>query len=383
MKILFAITSIDKGGAETHLVNLVDCLVKKNFSISIYYIKEKNAFWKKYLKKLNVSIFKRSTNFKKQTGLISFCLNFFYLRKVILKLDPDIIHVHLPYMELLTFLVLKTIKKKYKLIITKHVDSVFFNSSYTQESSFLGILFGSLIFNRAAKVIAISSAVKKFIIKKYINIDKNNIVKIYYGINKKTFSKSIKDVNQFKKKYNLEGHYVLGVAARLVRQKSLEFLIRGFHKYNNNFNKKSKLLIAGEGPLRKELEKLVEQLNLKKSVIFIGFMDDIKTFYHSIDVFCLISRYEGLGFAILEAMACKKPVVTSNLSAMPEIIKHKKNGFLIDNFSIKQFVIAIHNLRNKSVRNKFSLKSQKILKSFFSLPMMTKKTIMIYKSILK
>jgi len=168
-----------------------------------------------------------------------------------------------------------------------------------------------------------------------------------------------------------------------VRQKFLEFLIRGFHKYNNNFNKKSKLLIAGEGPLRKELEKLVEQLNLKKSVIFIGFMDDIKTFYHSIDVFCLISRYEGLGLAILEAMVCKKPVVTSNLSAMPEIIKHKKNGFLIDNFSIKQFVIAIHNLRNKSVRNKFSLKSQKILKSFFSLPMMTKKTIMIYKSILK
>lgn len=51
MKILFAITSIDKGGAETHLVNLVDCLVKKNFSISIYYVKKKNAFWKKYLKK--------------------------------------------------------------------------------------------------------------------------------------------------------------------------------------------------------------------------------------------------------------------------------------------------------------------------------------------
>ena len=131
MKILFAITSIDKGGAESHLVNLVNNFVNKKFDISLFYTKNENKFLKKKLKNLNVKIFKKKNN--TYFSLINFLLDFLYLRKLILKIDPTIIHVHLPYMELLTFFVLKTLNKKYKLIITKHVDSSFFDGSNTQK----------------------------------------------------------------------------------------------------------------------------------------------------------------------------------------------------------------------------------------------------------
>lgn len=378
MKILFAINSIDKGGAETHLVKLISGLLEKKINVSIFYTKKDNEFFKKKLETLNVKIFKKKKSIN--LNVVNFFLDFLYLRKLILQLKPNIIHVHLPYMELLTFLVLKTLKKKYKFIITKHVDSSLFNGSNRQQESFIGSFIGNLIYSRAKKIIAISQAVKKYVIDNYNNINVKNIAVIRYGIEYKILSSYTKTLNIFKKKYNLQGYYVLGVAARLVRQKSIDFLIKSFSEYNKNFNPKSKLLIAGKGPLKKELEELVASLNLKKSVKFLGFQSDIDTFYRSIDVFCLTSSYEGLGLAILEAVAFKKPIITSNCSAMPEIIKHNKNGLLVDHLNIGQLVKAIQALEDPKLRNKISFNSTKFLKKKFSLPLMIKKTIRIYNS---
>lgn len=378
MKILFAINSIDKGGAETHLVNLISGLLEKRINVSIFYTRKDNEFFKKKLETLNVKIFKKKKNIN--LNVVNFFLDFLYLRKLILQLNPNIIHVHLPYMELLTFLVLKTLKKKYKFIITKHVDSSLFDGSNRRQESFIGSFIGNLIYNRAKKIIAISQAVKKYVIDNYNNINEKNISVIRYGIEYKILSSYTKTLNIFKKKYNLQGYYVLGVAARLVRQKSIDFLIKSFSEYNKNFNPKSKLLIAGKGPLKKELEELVASLNLKKSVKFLGFQSDINTFYRSIDVFCLTSSYEGLGLAILEALACKKPIITSNCSAMPEIIKQNKNGLLVDHLNIGQLVKAIQALEDPKLRNKISFNSNKLLKEKFSLPLMIKKTIRIYNS---
>jgi glycosyltransferase involved in cell wall biosynthesis len=378
MKILFAINSIDKGGAETHLVNLISGLLEKRINVSIFYTKKDNEFFKKKLQTLNVKIFKKKENIN--LNVVNFFLDFLYLRKLILQLNPNIIHVHLPYMELLTFLVLKTLKKKYKFIITKHVDSSLFDGSNRQQESFIGSFIGNLIYSRAKKIIAISQAVKKYVIDNYNNINVKNIAVIRYGIEYKILSSYTKTLNIFKKKYNLQGFYVLGVAARLVRQKSIDFLIKSFSEYNKKFNPKSKLLIAGKGPLKKELEELVASLNLKKSVKFLGFQSDINTFYRSIDVFCLTSSYEGLGLAILEALACKKPIITSNCSAMPEIIKQNENGLLVDHLNIGQLVKAIQALEDPKLRNKFSFNSTKLLKEKFSLPLMIKKTIKIYNS---
>ena len=125
MKILFAITSLDKGGAETHLFNLVSSLVeKKDINISIFYTNQNSVFFKKKLQSLNVKIFKKKkfTNY----NLFNFFLDFLYLRKLILQLSPNIIHVHLPYMELLTFLVLKTLNKKYKFIVAFESKTVIY-----------------------------------------------------------------------------------------------------------------------------------------------------------------------------------------------------------------------------------------------------------------
>jgi glycosyltransferase involved in cell wall biosynthesis len=378
MKILYAITSIDKGGAETHLFNLASGLVKKKINVSIFYTKNDNEFFKKKLEDLNVKIFKKKKNIN--SNIINFFFDFLYLRKLILRINPNIIHAHLPYMELLTFFVLKTLNKKYKFVITKHIDSSLFNASNCQQESFIGSLFGSFIYNRAKKIIAISLAVKKYVIANYNNFNVKNIIVIRYGIEYKILSNSTKTLNIFKKKYNLQGYYVLGVAARLVKQKSIDFLIKSFSEYNKNFNPKSKLLIAGNGPLKKKLEELVVSLNLKKSVKFLGFQSDINTFYRSIDVFCLTSSYEGLGLAILEALACKKPIITSNCSAMPEIIKQNKNGLLVDHLNIRQLVKAIQSLEDPKLRNKISFNSTKLLKEKFSLPLMIKKTIRIYNS---
>jgi len=76
MKILFAINSIDKGGAETHLVNLISGLLEKRINVSIFYTKKDNEFFKKKLQTLNVKIFKKKE--KINLNVVNFFLDFFY-----------------------------------------------------------------------------------------------------------------------------------------------------------------------------------------------------------------------------------------------------------------------------------------------------------------
>ena len=89
------------------------------------------------------------------------------------------------------------------------------------------------------------------------------------------------------------------------------------------------MIIVGKGPLKKQLQDLAIKLNVHKKIIWIDFLDRIQDFYEFIDIFVLTSRYEGLGFVFLESMLFKKPVIATNSSAMPEIVKNNYNGFLV------------------------------------------------------
>lgn len=115
---------------------------------------------------------------------------------------------------------------------------------------------------------------------------------------------------------------VVGTVARLVPQKGVADLIRATAGIPDVV-----LLIAGDGPLRGELEKLAK--DLRAAVVFFGARDDVPEFLAALDVFVLPSHWEGEPIALLEAMAAGVPIVATATSGTCEILKHEETGLLV------------------------------------------------------
>ena len=89
-------------------------------------------------------------------------------------------------------------------------------------------------------------------------------------------------------------------------------------------------MAEGSSPAQREaLQTMVRELGLQEEVVFLGFVSDIPQFLSSVDIFVLPSVYEGLGIAILEAMAAGKPVVASRTGGIPELLTDQVTGLLV------------------------------------------------------
>lgn len=121
--------------------------------------------------------------------------------------------------------------------------------------------------------------------------------------------------------------FVVGTACRLVGLKRVDMLIRAFARCRIA-NKK--LLIFGDGPLRRELENLVKMLGLESAVRFAGMVPEMKEHYQILDCFVLAStEAESFGNAVVEAMYAKVPaIIMADSSGLKEHIDHQKTGFI-------------------------------------------------------
>jgi glycosyltransferase involved in cell wall biosynthesis len=90
----------------------------------------------------------------------------------------------------------------------------------------------------------------------------------------------------------------------------------------------ARLLIVGQGPLEHELKALINQLGLGESIILTGHREDVPEILPLLDVFVLSSINEGMGRVIVEAMACARPVVASDLMGIPELVEDGLTGYL-------------------------------------------------------
>ena len=377
MKILHAITSLDKGGAENHLSILSSEQAKKKNLVKIF-ISKNSFYWLKYLKKYKIDVIK-SKNFNEKNivfKLHKLLSDVNSLKNIIETFKPDVLHAHLPYMELVSFFAMHLSSHKPKFIISKHVDNVFFKGSDGQKKNVIGSFFARIIAKKSFKIIAISKAVKNFLTSSHVGLNADKIKVIYYGIDNLNLlsNNSKKFKAPYIKKKNNE--LILGCIARLVPQKSIDNIIRSIYELKN---KNIKLFIVGKGPLKNDLFRLAKNLNIENQIFWIDFVDDLKTFYKSIDIFVLTSHYEGLGLVFLEAMLSKKPIVCSNLSAMPEIIKNNYNGLLVKPNEPVLLSNCIKLLFKYPLRKKLSYNGFLFVKKNFSIKKMYTETLKLYK----
>ena len=124
---------------------------------------------------------------------------------------------------------------------------------------------------------------------------------------------------------NLPKRFIIAVG-RLSWQKGLDVLLEAFARLRQN---ELDLVILGEGPEEQNLRQMCNALNIQNKVHFLGFLDNPWAVMHKAELFCLTSRWEGFGHAIVEAMACGTPVIASDCPFGPaNIIKTRAMGFL-------------------------------------------------------
>lgn len=133
-----------------------------------------------------------------------------------------------------------------------------------------------------------------------------------------------------RKRFALDGsQIVLGCVGALERDKGHEWVIRALAELRNEFPN-CKLLIAGEGEYRRELNTLAQELGCKDRVIFAGFVKDIAAAYEAIDVFVFPSLFEGLGTSLLSAMSYAVPSITFFGCALGEIVENGVSGIQVE-----------------------------------------------------
>ncbi len=120
---------------------------------------------------------------------------------------------------------------------------------------------------------------------------------------------------------------ILGNAGRLNRQKGQHlFLLLGRELVDLGVD--VRLVLAGEGERRSELEEQGRRLGLEERLFFTGFLNDLAPFWRSLDLFVLTSLWEGFGFVVLEAMMAKLPTAAFAVSNIPDLVLPGETGLL-------------------------------------------------------
>lgn len=219
--------------------------------------------------------------------------------------------------------------------------------------------------NVVTDIIANSEETKKTILKNNQDLFPDHKIKVIYnGLDIDKYNE-VQAVKTFPRK---EEELVIGNLGRFVRQKGQHFLVT-LAEILKKRDISARIIIGGEGPLKDDIEALARKTDVSDMIQFTGFVDDVKGFMASIDVFVLTSLWEGFGYVIAEAMFFEKPVIAFDVSSNPELIKDGENGFLCEPGDVESIADKIEQLQKKreiiaelgkagkeNVENKFTLK---------------------------
>ncbi len=206
--------------------------------------------------------------------------------------------------------------------------------------------------NIVTDIIANSEATKRTVLEnnnKLFPIEKIKV--IYNAIDCKKHSKT--SPPYYQKTDN--NHIRIISLGRLEYEKNHKFLIY-LSKELKERNIKHKILVGGEGSLKESLIEQSKKLKVDKEISFLGFIDNPKELLQSADIFIHPSLWEGFGYVLAEASLYKKPVIAFNTTSIPEIIVHKKSGFVVEPNNIKKVANVIELLAsNKKLRDDLGL----------------------------
>ena len=230
-----------------------------------------------------------------------------------------------------------------------------------------------IIFKTVDKIDVNALEIKKDLLRhEWIPAEKIHV--IYNGVDLDVFNPDKVKCN-FRKELGLSKDDILiGNIAAFTPQKGHIFFLESIPLVLNKYPN-AKFVFVGDGFLRSEIENKIEELNIVENVILTGFRTDIPDILNSLDIFALSSNNEGMAWVILEAMAMKKAIVTTNVSGISESIIEGETGLVTEYNDNKGFADSIISfIDDKEMRLNFGEKARTIAEQKFNTKKMVDET---------
>lgn len=198
--------------------------------------------------------------------------------------------------------------------------------------------------NKYDCIVTINETMKNGYLKNYNN---KEIVKIYNFLDFDLIEKKAEE--KLEKDY---GKYIISVGS-LTENKNHKLLINAFKILKDKYKVSEKLLIAGEGRERENLEKQIRELNLENDVLLLGQKENPYKYIKNSELYVISSKDESFSLTLVEAMFLKKLVISVKSNGPIEILKNNKYGVLVENNANEMAEKINYYLENKNERKKY------------------------------
>jgi len=351
IKVLYIIPEFGFGGAEKFLINLVKALKRtEQIEPKIVFLFEKNLPKYSYIECVNVNV--RLSLFRKNKIFVDELIN------VVKSFEPNIIHSHIFYAELISranlFKGIKYISHIHGITTQyeKFPSHGFFKlKSYTNFYEKKYILKQYKICDN--KFIVVSKQLKKYLVQN-IGVKESTVEVFHNAI----------DLNKFKPQTSKKSKKLKLISiGRLDKNKGHDLLINVVKELQATF-KEIELKILGEGSQRPALEALIKTLQLEKNVFLMGNIENPQTHLQKADVFLHASKYESFGIVFLEAMACGVPIITTNGEGNMDITMPNYNSIVVDRNTVDFTNAVVSIMENKKEYEKIRANGLSFVKKY-------------------
>ncbi|MGR3301541.1 MAG: glycosyltransferase [Candidatus Scalindua sp.] len=349
INVIHLVDELTIGGLEKILTTIVLNLDRKKYNVSVWCLREGGFFANKLVKEgIDVKILHISTSRNP--------LSIHKLYKLLKNRKFDLIHTH-AYSAGTIGRISAFLAGVPVIISHNHSVYDYYNKYYHFVEWLLCLI--------TDKIICVSDIVKKFT-NETQRINANKLITIHNGIDS-VCSVTGKEASDIRKKLGIpHNHTVISTIAHMEEHKGIKYLLESASLLLQSRNDISFLLV-GEGALKEELKILCADLKIEKNVIFAGERSDISEILSLTDIFVLPSLREGLGLAILETMACGKPVIATNVGGIPEIVKDGVSGILVSPRDPEALHTAMKELLDdKEMQKKMGANGEKVCNEKFN-----------------
>jgi glycosyltransferase involved in cell wall biosynthesis len=285
------------GGSERHLLTLLPALRERGVEVSFVGLDDPAGVLEPFYAELAVP-YERLPSPRDLDPVLAV-----RLARTLRSLRPDLVHTHLVHADVYGALALGT-----RVVSTKHNPDPFRQGSFRYVERALA--------RRAARVIAISEAVRRFSVEQ-VGLPADKVEVVHYGLDELPGAWSENPPLSL-------GDPLLLAVCRLAPQKGLETAVRALADLPD-----ATLLVLGDGPEREPLETLAGSLGVHDRLLLPGRGGDVSALYRRAAVVVHPARWEGFGLAMLEAMLAGKPVVAARAGSAPELVSDGETGLLV------------------------------------------------------
>ena len=308
-RIVFVITGLGLGGAETQVLELAKRLHARGWPISVVSMVEPQILAERFTEAgMEVEYLGMKAGVPDPMGLLRLAL-------ILRRRRPVIVHSHMVHANLLVRAVRMLVQIPV-VVCTTH-------------SIIEGARWREWAYRLTDRFATLTTAISKAAVDRYVQVravPQNRLRFLPNGVDLQRFHPDQHSRAAKRAELRLGSHFAWLAVGRFVQAKNYELMLRAFASARSP---NARLIIAGDGPLRLQMEDLASHLSISSQVQFLGARNDIMQLMNAADAYVMSSDWEGMPMVLLEASATGLPIVATRVGGNAEVVQHGRTGLLV------------------------------------------------------